>query len=110
MYMSGSHDITLSSPISSQHKGIILIFSYYNGSAPVDSDFSCFFIPKNFDSINSSMGGMTFNCSDHWFNAMKYLHIYDTHIKGQDLNVATRTLGGVSYENNKVVLRYIYGV
>lgn len=110
MYMTGGHDITLSSPISSQHKGIILIFSYYNGSAPVDSDFSCFFIPKNFDSINGSMGGMTFNCSDHWFNAMKYLHIYDTHIKGQDFNSDNRTLGGVSYQNNKVVLRYIYGV
>lgn len=110
MYMTGGHTATLTETVSSQPHGIVLVFSYYNGISDTNFNWQCFFVPKQLVALSSS--GQTFMLNRGKFSAVatKYLYIYNDRIVGHDDNNATGTANGITYANNKFVLRYVIGV
>jgi hypothetical protein len=110
MYMTGTHTANLTEAISAQRNGIVLVFSYYNGASDTNWNWQCFFVPKYVVGVSTS--GHTFPLMRSNFSVMgtKYLYIYDTYIKGHDDNDDTGTTNGVTYANNRFVLRYVLGV
>ena len=108
-YMSEGHIVELTEPVSKQKNGIVLVFSRYDGGA-VNESFSCHFVPKHIVSLHNGKG-FNFNLNGMFQNGMKYLYISDTQIKGhENNNLASRTVGGITYVNNYYVLRYVIGV
>lgn len=108
-YMTASHTANLSESISNQEHGIVLIFSYFANGTANNSEFTCFFVPKKW--VYSHNGtGISFNVSSHWKNGIKYLYVHYEKIVGNDMNGQVRTSGGVTYNNDCFVLRYVIGV
>lgn len=111
-YMTADHTINLSESINDQPNGIVLVFSKFADGAVVENNFNSFYVSKAF--INSHKGyGNAFTMMDINFGQVchKYLYISDTYITGHANNSATGTgSSGITYANNKYVLRYVYGV
>ena len=110
MYMTSGHTINLTEKVSDQPNGIVLVFSAYNGTDDTNYSWQSFFVPKMLVSLSTS--GHTFMLSRGKFSytGTKYLYIYDEYITGHDDNSLTGTANGISYANNKFVLRYVFGV
>lgn len=110
MYMTGDHTANLTEAISAQRHGIVLVFSAYESSSDTNYSWQCFFVPKQLVALSTS--GHTFTLDQGKFSrtGTKYLYIYDTYIKGHDDNNLTGTANGITYANNKFVLRYVIGV
>lgn len=107
-FMTPDHVANLSENLSKQKHGIVLVWSGYD---PVtkkinDTDWWYTFVPK------SHLDGAGINCngSGHWNNIMKYVYIADTQIKGHQWNASTRTSYGVTWNNDRSVLRKVLGV
>ena len=112
--MTTSHTVNLSAGVDKQPHGIVLVFSYYNGSAAEDAHFCSFFVPKEFVSSFSG-AGMVFNLRRHMViaPATKYLYITNTKITGHANNSETGTANqaaGINWANNSFVLRRVIGV
>ena len=112
-YMTASQTATLAEPISKQRSGIVLIFSRYEDGQTYDHYFQTAFIPK-YLVANHSAAPHVFTLTTTakmTFFAAKYLYIHDTKIVGHDHNTAIGTADcGITYTNNKFVLRYVIGV
>lgn len=110
MYMTGGHTATLTEPVSAQPHGIILVFGAYESSSDTNYSWQCFFVPKQLIALSTS--GHTFELSRGKFTrkGTKYLYIYDDRIVGHDDNNLSGTTNGITYANNKFVLRYVIGV
>lgn len=110
MYMTSGHTATLTEAVRLQKHGIVLVFSYYNSADDTNYNWQTFFIPKTLVTLTTS--GHTFQLMQSKCTtvATKYLYIYDTYIKGHDDNNLTGTVNGITYTNNKFVLRYVFGV
>lgn len=110
--MTQQHSITLPSLISATEKGVILVFSLFENGQVTDWAFSSFFIPKDY--VKKYEGKcMTFMLATDRFNivGIKCLYIHDGKITGySDNGLGPRTGSGITYENNKWVLREVYGV
>lgn len=114
MYMTATHTANLSEAVSEQPNGIVLVFSKYDASTGTvsENNFNSFFIPKIFVTTHKGYGN-AFTMMDINFGQIchKYLYINDTYITGHANNNATGTgVSGITYANNKYVLRYVYGV
>lgn len=111
-YMQASQTITLSEPISKQANGIVLIFSEYSEGTAQNWSFSEHFIPKTSVSKHSGVGRSFFMTNAPLtYAATKYLYIKDTEIVGHENNTKTGTSTcGITYTNNRFVLRYVIGV
>lgn len=110
-YMNGNQSVTLSDLISNQASGIVLVFSTYASGAPVDANFTEFFIPKAIVAQKPG-GGHSFIMAKSLFDAIatKYLYINDGSIAGHANNTLTGSDNGITYANNAFVLRYVIGV
>ena len=110
MYMTDTHTANLTEAVSAQRHGIVLVFSAYESSSDTNYSWECFFVPKQLVALTTS--GHTFVLGRGKFTrtGTKYLYIYDTYIKGHADNNATGTSNGITYANNKFVLRYVIGV
>lgn len=110
-YMNGNQTITLSDLVSNQASGIVLVFSTYASGAPIDANFTEFFIPKEMVAQKPG-GGHSFIMAKSLFDAIatKYLYINDGSIAGHADNTATGSANGITYANNAYVLRYVIGV
>lgn len=110
MYMTAGHTANLTEAVSLQRHGIVLVFSAYESSSDTNYSWQCFFVPKQLVALSTS--GHTFTLGRGKFSrtGTKYLYIYDTYIKGHDDNNLTGTSNGITYANNKFVLRYVIGV
>lgn len=113
-WMKNSQTCTLSSPISSQANGIILVWSTYtNSGAPGDYDFNTEFVPKQYISSHSGKGLVSkLSTGNGGIYAEKYLYINNTRIIGYDNNAAGAytSASGVKLTPNNFVLRYVIGV
>ena len=109
-YMNEYQTATLSESISSQNNGIVLVFSAYDNEAQ-NYDFVTYFVPKyhvsahNYSNVQVPLFGDNF-----WKNSVKHLAVSDTSIVGYVNNVGTGTQNGITYDNNRFVLRYVIGV
>ena len=110
MYMTAGHTANLTEPVSAQPNGIVLVFSAYESASDTNYGWQCFFVPKQLVALSTS--GHTFELSrgKHSRKGTKYLYIYDTYITGHADNNLTGTANGITYANNKFVLRYVIGV
>lgn len=110
MYMTAGHTINLSEAVSKQSKGIALVFSLYTNGATSDAEWVIHEIPKYMIINHPSGGGYAFECNTGFRNALKYLYITDTSIRGHDNNNQTKTVDGITYTNGMMVLRYVLGI
>ena len=103
--------INLSEAVSKQANGIVLVFSEYKSGSPYEG-FASFFVPKIIVTTSSISPLHSFTMMNNSFGLIcsKYLNIYDTYISGHASNNSTGTSNGITYANNKYVLRYVYGV
>lgn len=112
-HMTSSHRINLKQKVSEQPSGICLVFSQYDvgNKKPLDSSWETHYIPKEMVGSNSGVAHcvqLVGNCFS--ILATKYLYITDTLIAGNDNNIKGGTTNGISYANDKFVLRYVIGV
>lgn len=113
LFMSGSHEVKLSEPISKQRNGIVLVFSRYSSNTVQNYHFTYHFVPKLAVSMHGGCGSVFYMGDvEGGYIAAKYLYIRDTTITGNDCNVSvlTDTNSGIKYTNNATVLRYVIGV
>lgn len=108
-YMTASHTATLNESIANQEHGIVLVFSAYSGGVK-NEQWAMFFIPKKWVYDHNGTG-VSFNLCSHYGNTMKYLYIHYEKIVGNNLNGnSNHTVGGITYDNSRCVLRYVIGV
>lgn len=112
-YPTSADTIALSEPVSRQKNGIVLVFSecILEDGAPMNSAFHSHFIPGAVVRLHSGVGHCI-QLSSYKFGyvATKYLYISDTTIKGHDSNTTVDAASGITYTNNRFVLRYVIGV
>lgn len=110
MYMTEGHTANLTEAVSAQPNGIVLVFSAYESAEDTNYGWECFFVPKTLVALSTS--GHTFVLGRGKFTrtGTKYLYIYDTYITGHADNNLTGTSNGITYANNKFVLRYVIGI
>lgn len=111
-YMTSGHTITLSEKISAQPSGICLVFSEYVDGAVKNTTFVSCFVSKKVVSAHGGCGHcFQMATSNLGYFATKYLYISDAKIVGHDNNGLTGTgTTGITYTNNRFVLRYVIGV
>lgn len=114
-YMSDTQTCTLSSAISSQANGIILVWGEYDTTegASVNANFNMCFIPKHFVSAHASKGvAMVVTSATMNYIAPKYVYVSDTSITGYSNNNATAAekTCGITTTPRNFVLRYVIGV
>lgn len=111
-YMTNGQIIYLEEKISEQQNGIILVWSFYNGSVK-DWGWNFTVIPKAWIPDNpNNMGMTTFMVENATVGNVgaKYFYVRDNRIVGNDSNNASGTgSSGIKYYNNKFVLRWVYG-
>lgn len=111
LYMTASHKITLSEPISQQPSGITLVFSRYDNGAALEHNYNSFFVPKFLIEEKPGVGSaFRMNTVNFSMVATKYLYINNETITGNDSNDDTGTGNGVTYNNAAYVLRYVIGI
>lgn len=112
-YMTEGHKITLKERVQDQMTGIVLVFSEFVDGAAKDNTFSCHFVPKNQIARHAGAGHVfSMMTSNLAYFATKYLYIRDNGIDGHANNGLTGTAegSGITYANNRFVLRYVFGV
>lgn len=109
---SSSNTITLSESILDQPNGIVLIFTPWDGSTANDGKLQSFFVSKKVVQVMPSKLHTFFLISGADFGTIgaKSLYIGETRISGYATNDDADTKNGITFDNNKFVLRYILGV
>lgn len=111
MYMTAGHTAPLDEPVSKQPTGIVLVFSEFVDGAAADQSFHHRPILKEVVAAHPGKAEcIQLSTSNLAFFATKYLYIYDDKVVGHANNNATGTGAcGITYTNNRFVLRYIIG-
>lgn len=111
-YMTSGHTINLAENISDQRSGINLVFSEYVDGEAKNQTFTSFFVSKRMIANHAGCGFcFTMSNSNLAYFATKYLYIKDATITGHDNNSLSGTAAsGITYTNNRFVLRYVIGV
>lgn len=109
--MGAEQTITLNEAISAQMSGIVLIFSLYDGEAK-NTSFNTFFISKKQVELLPDCGHTFIMGINAGFSAIgaKYLYFTDEAITGHSGNTASGSNSGITFDNNKYILRYVVGV
>lgn len=110
MYMTASHVINFTEPVSAQRHGIVLVFCAYNGTSDTNYSWESFFVPKQLIALSTSGHTFLLGRGKFTYVGTKYLYIGDTSITGHADNNLTGNNNGITYANNKFVLRYVIGV
>ena len=110
MYMTADNTANLSEAISAQPNGIVLVFCAYNGTDNTNDSWQSFFVPKQLVALSTAGHTFTLSRGNFTYAGTKYLYINDTSITGHADNNLTGTSNGITFANNKFVLRYVIGV
>lgn len=115
LHMNGSQTISLSSNVSEQINGIVLVFSGFDNTNgfPLDSSYNTFFISKKEVELLPGKAHSFFLLNNAGFSKIgaKYLIINDDSIKGyNNTNSGSGSNNGFSYTNHYFALRYVIGV
>lgn len=109
-YMNADQTATLSEKVSEQLTGIVLVWSYYTNGAAQDYGWHTFFVPKGMVKLKNGVGyDIPLRRDKNAMFGTKYVYVYDDRLVGYASNVATGTANNVPYQNNKWVLRYVFG-
>lgn len=113
--MNSNETIELSEEISKQRSGIVLVFRGWAGTSSSSGDYywSTSFVPKaviNF-SNNSYIHSCFMTVGDGIKNyGVKTLYIKDKKIGGDNNNLSSATVGGITQSNSRYSLMYVIGV
>ena len=110
MYMTAGDTINLVEAVSAQKHGIVLVFCIYNGTDDTNHNWQSFFVPKQLVALSTSAHTFVLGSGKFTYTGTKYLYINDTSISGHDDNNLTGSNNGITYANDKFVLRYVIGV
>lgn len=110
MYMTAAHTANLTEAVSAQRHGIVLVFCAYNGSSDTNYSWQSFFVPKQLVALSTAGHTFVLGRGKFTYTGTKYLYISDTSITGHADNNLTGSNNGITYANNKFVLRYVIGV
>ena len=110
MYMTADHTAELKEAVSAQRHGIVLIFCAYNGTSDTNHSWQSFFVPKQLVALETSGHTFILGSGNFTYTGTKYLYIGDTSITGHADNILTGSNNGITYANDKFVLRYVIGV
>lgn len=113
VYMTEGQSATLTSAISKQANGIVLVWGEYSDGDAVNANFNMCFIPKHFVSAHAGKG-VCLSLTSATMNvvAPKYVYISDTTIAGYANNnaAAAQMACGITATPKNFVLRYVIGV
>lgn len=110
-YMTSGHSVVLAEKVSEQVTGICLVFSRITNGTAENSNFNSFFVSKYLVEAMPGMGSCFYMSAVNFsYICSKYLYISDDRITGNDLNSASGTNNGVTYNNGAYALRYVIGV
>lgn len=110
-FMNGSQRFYFSERASEQRNGIILLFCGYANNEVQNYNYTAYFVPKQVITDRSGAGHFIPLGGTSGISGCKYIYINDDNVKGHANNSkATMTTNGVTYNNDKFVLRTIYGV
>lgn len=111
-HMNGSQTISLSDSVSAQNNGIVLVFSYYDGSNALNHSFTTHYIPKYQIAAFPNCGHTFLMAINAGFSNVgaKYLTFTDNSITGHSGNTTSGSNSGISFNNSNYVLRYVIGV
>ena len=117
---SSSDAINLPEPISKQANGIVLIFTPFNTSTNLADDTKCmpFFVSKHAIEYARATNNLSnplytfflMDKADFASIGSKSMYIGDERIAGYASNTSSGTKNGITFDNNKFVLRSILGV
>ena len=110
MHMTAGDTINLVEAVSAQKHGIVLVFCIYNGTDDTNHNWQSFFVPKQLVALSTSGHTFVLSSGKFTYTGTKYLYINDTSISGHDDNNLTGSNNGITYANDKFVLRYVIGV
>ena len=107
----------LSEKVSAQKNGIVLWFSFYDpGESSDKTGWWPYYVHKSLLDAKSDAGSPGSGCcvpliSNTTFTVIgtKYIYIFDTYVTGHATNNQSGTKNGITYDNGKFSLRYIYG-
>lgn len=114
-FMMANQTIELPETISSQNRGIVLMWQPYGGSdsTPLSYDVNYSFVPKTHASYASNYG-VDFFLANQTGNhvAVKYIYVTDDALTGHANNSKgkTQTDSGITLEANWFVLTKVFGV
>ena len=111
MWPDDTQTLYLSSPVSEQQTGIVLVFSAFDGKA-LDYDFNAWFVPK-WVAQNTHNVTTAYTHIYGEYISTKSIYVHDTFIWGIANNKAGQhgpTKCGITTTNNKQALRYVIGV
>ena len=111
-YMNASQTIVLPEDIDDQTTGILLVFSGYANGTAQSYNWTTHFIPKGVLTAHNGVGH-SFLMTGIGLSpfATKYLYIFHNSIKGHETNEKSGiSESGITYANDKFVLRYVIGV
>lgn len=111
-YMTAGHIANLTEKISEQMNGIVIVFSRIGDGVAQNDNFASFFVPKVVVEEHPGLG-MNFFIAHSSFEycGAKYLYLSDQQIKGHANNSLKGTgAAGITYENNRFIMRYVIGV
>lgn len=111
MYMSSSHSVNLSEPVSEQATGIVLVWCWYNGGVASDANFAFTFVPKQAVALANPCYQVTQICSTQTGGmfAVKSCDVYDDRLVGKSSSGTVTTALGTA-KNSNWVLRWVIGV
>lgn len=111
-HMSADQTATLPELVSKQKSGIVLVFSEYVDGEAKNQTFCTHFVPKKVVELHNGGGhSIQLSTTKCDYFAAKYLYIYNDRIVGHANNNATGAGAcGITYTNNRFVLRYVIGV
>lgn len=112
MQMLDDQTISLSEPVSAQPNGVALVFSEWADGAVVDQSFYTQLVSKHLVAAHAGMELCTqIATSNLACFAVKCLRIKDSEIAGHANNNTTgKGTCGITYANNRFVLRYVIGI
>lgn len=112
MYMTEGHKITFPKNVDEMPTGIVLVFSEYVDGEAKNQTFTCHFIPKQQIANHSGSGHVFMMATSNLaYFATKYLYVKNDGITGHANNgLAGTATSGITYANNRFVLRYVFGV
>ena len=112
MYMTEGHKITFPETVDKMPTRIVLIFSEYVDGEAKNQTFTCHFIPKKQVANHSGAGHVFMMATSNLaYFATKYLYVKNDGITGHANNsLAGTASSGITYNNNRFVLRYVIGV
>ena len=106
--MNSKQIITLPKNLSEYRNGIYLVWSGYDSGQGQRYNVKYTFVSKYHVSLGLEGVAELFSDIGGTY-AFKYIYVYNDRITGNDINQQQTTKGGITYYNNRMVLRAVIG-